>query len=76
MISAALWRNRLGRIFVWLRCLMRNGFKNADSDDITMLVSGCVAMLAFCTLVAVWFLAASAPECGRNCSTEFSSINR
>jgi hypothetical protein len=55
---------------------MRKWLKNADSDDITMLVSGGVAMLAFCTLVAVWFFATSPPECGRNCSTEFSSVNR
>jgi hypothetical protein len=26
--------------------------------------------------VAVWFFATSPPECGRNCSTEFSSVNR
>jgi hypothetical protein len=51
---------------------MRKWLKHADSDDITLVVSGCVAVLAFCTFV----LAAPAPECGRNCSTEFSSVNR
>ena len=55
---------------------MRNWLKNADSDDITMMVSGVVAVLAFCTFVAVWFVETSAPECGRNCSTEFSSVNK
>ena len=55
---------------------MRNWLKNADSDDITMLVSGVVAVLAFCTFVAVWFVETSPPECGRNCSTEFSSVNK
>jgi hypothetical protein len=55
---------------------MRKWFKNADSDDITMLVSGAVAVLAFCTFVLVWFIEAPRPECGRNCSTDFSSVNR
>ncbi|WP_213771508.1 hypothetical protein [Bradyrhizobium sp. dw_78] len=55
---------------------MRKWLKHADSDDLTMIVSGFVAMLAFCTFVLVWFLETPAPECGRNCSTEFSSVNR
>ena len=55
---------------------MRKWLKHADSDDITMVVSGCVAMLAFCIFVLVWFLAAPAPECGRSCNTDFSSVNR
>jgi hypothetical protein len=55
---------------------MRKWFKNADSDDITMLVSGAVAVLAFCTFVMVWFIEAPGSECGRNCSTDFSSVNR
>ena len=41
---------------------MRKWLKNADSDDIKMVVSGCIAMLAFCTFVLVWFLEAPAPE--------------
>jgi hypothetical protein len=55
---------------------MRKWFKNADSDDITMLVSGVVAVLAFCTFVIVWFVETPAPECGRNCNTDFSSVNK
>ena len=55
---------------------MRKWLKNADSDDITMLVSGVVALLAFCTFVMVWFIETPGPECGRNCSTEFSSVNK
>jgi hypothetical protein len=57
---------------------MRKWFKHADSDDIKMVVSGCVAVVAFCTFVLVWFVESPvpAPECGRNCSTEFSSVNR
>jgi hypothetical protein len=55
---------------------MRNWLKNADSDDITMLVSGAVAVLAFCTFVMVWFIETPGPECGRNCSTDFSSVNK
>ena len=56
---------------------MRKWFKHADQDDITMVVSGCIAVAAFCTFVLVWFVEASpAPECGRSCSTEFSSVNR
>ncbi len=55
---------------------MRRWFKHADSDDIKMVVSGCVAVLAFCTFVLVWYLESSVPECGTNCSTEFSSVNR
>ncbi len=55
---------------------MRKWLKNADGDDITMVVSGGVAMAAFFTFVLVWFVEAPAPECGRNCSTEFSSVNR
>ncbi|SDS68594.1 hypothetical protein [Bradyrhizobium canariense] len=55
---------------------MLKWLKSADSDDITMIVSGFVAMLAFCTFVLVWFIEAPAPDCGRNCSTEFSSVNR
>jgi hypothetical protein len=55
---------------------MRKWLKNADSDDITMIVSGFVAVIAFCTFVLVWFLESPVPECGRNCSTEFSSVNR
>jgi hypothetical protein len=54
---------------------MRKWLKNADSDDVTMVVSGAIAVLAFCTFVLVWFIAAPGPECGRNCSTEFSSVN-
>ena len=55
---------------------MRNWLKNADSDDITMLASGVVAVLAFCTFVMVWFIEAPRPECGRNCNTDFSSVNK
>jgi hypothetical protein len=54
---------------------MRKWLENAYREDITMVVSGAVAVLAFCTFVMVWFIAASGPECGRNCSTEFSSVN-
>lgn len=55
---------------------MRKWLKQADSDDIKMVVSGGVAVVAFCTFVFVWFLEASAPQCGRHCSSEFSSVNR
>ncbi len=55
---------------------MRKWLKHADGDDIKMVLSGGVAMMAFCAFVLVWFLETSAPECGRNCSTEFSSVNR
>jgi hypothetical protein len=55
---------------------MRKWLKHADSDDIKMILSGVVAVMAFCTFVLVWFLETPAPECGRNCSTEFSSVNR
>jgi hypothetical protein len=55
---------------------MRKWLKHVDSEDIKMVLSGCVAVMAFCTLVLVWFFESPAPECGRNCSTEFSSINR
>jgi hypothetical protein len=55
---------------------MRKWLKHADSDDITMVVSGFVAVAAFCTFVLVWFIEAPAPECGRNCATDFSSVNR
>jgi hypothetical protein len=50
--------------------------RRIDNDDLTMFVSSVVAVLAFCTLVFVWFIEMPAPDCGRNCSTEFSSINR
>jgi hypothetical protein len=26
--------------------------------------------------VMVWFIETPGPECGRNCSTEFSSVNK
>jgi hypothetical protein len=68
------WRRRIHRQF--REAEMRKWFKNADSDDITMLVSGAVAVLAFCTFVMVWFIEAPGSECGRNCSTDFSSVNR
>jgi hypothetical protein len=55
---------------------MRNWLKNADSDDITMMVSGVVAVLAFCTFVMVWFIETPGTECGRNCNTDFSSVNK
>jgi hypothetical protein len=55
---------------------MRRWFKHADSDDIKMVVSGVVAVAAFCMFVLVWYLASPAPECGTNCSTDFSSVNR
>ncbi len=55
---------------------MRKWLENADSDDLPMVVSGCVAMDVFFTFVLVWFVEAPAPECGRNCSSEFSSVNR
>jgi hypothetical protein len=55
---------------------MRKWFKHADVDDIKMVLSGCIAVMAFCALVLVWFLETPAPECGVNCSTEFSSVNR
>jgi hypothetical protein len=55
---------------------MRKWFKNADSDDLKMVLSGFVAVTAFCTFVLVWFLETPAPECGRHCITEFSSVNR
>jgi hypothetical protein len=55
---------------------MRKWLKNADSDDITMLVSGVVAVLAFCTFVMVWFIETPGPECGKNCNTDFSSVNK
>jgi len=51
---------------------MRKWLKHGDSDDMKMILSGCVAMLAFSTFVLVWFLETQTPECGRNCSTEFS----
>ena len=35
---------------------MRKWLKHADSDDITMVVSGAVAVAAFCTFVIVWFI--------------------
>ncbi len=55
---------------------MRRWLKNADSDDVKMVLFGCIAVMAFCTFVLVWFLETPVPECGQNCSTEFSSINR
>ncbi len=55
---------------------MRKWLKNADSEDIKMVVSGVVAVCAFCIFVFIWFIETPAPECGRNCSTEFSSVNR
>jgi hypothetical protein len=55
---------------------MRKWLQHADSDDIKMMLSGAVALMAFCTFVLVWVLETPAPECGRNCSTEFSSVNR
>jgi hypothetical protein len=55
---------------------MRKWLKHADSDDITMVVSGFVAVAAFCTFVLVWFIETPSPECGRNCATDFSSVNR
>jgi hypothetical protein len=55
---------------------MLKWLKQADGDDIKMVVSGCVAVMAFCTFVLVWVLETSAPECGKNCSTDFSSVNR
>ena len=55
---------------------MRKWFKHADGDDIKMVLSGCIAVMAFCAFVLVWFLETPAPECGVNCSTEFSSVNR
>ena len=35
---------------------MRKWFKHADGDDIKMVLSGCIAVMAFCALVLVWFL--------------------
>jgi hypothetical protein len=55
---------------------MRNWLKHVDSDDIAMFASGLVAVLAFCTFVLVWFIEMPPPDCGRNCSTDFSSVNR
>jgi hypothetical protein len=55
---------------------MPKWLQNADSEDVTMVVSGCIAVLAFCAFVLIWFIATPEPECGRNCSTEFSSVNR
>jgi hypothetical protein len=55
---------------------MRKWLKHADSDDVTMVVSGFVAVAAFCAFVLIWFVEAPAPECGRNCATDFSSVNR
>ena len=55
---------------------MRKWLKNADSDDITMVVSGCIAMLAFCIFVLAWFVETAPAGCGQNCSSEFSSVNR
>jgi hypothetical protein len=55
---------------------MRKWLKHADSDDIKTVLSSFVAVVAFCTFVLVWFLETQPPECGKNCSTEFSSVNR
>jgi hypothetical protein len=55
---------------------MRKWLKHADSDDIKTVLSGCVAVMAFCLFVLVWFLETQPPECGRDCNTEFSSVNR
>ena len=34
---------------------MRKWLKQADGDDIKMVLSGCVAVMAFCAFVLVWF---------------------
>ena len=44
---------------------MRKWLKQADGDDIKTVLSGGIAVTAFCTFVLVWFLETSAPECGR-----------
>jgi hypothetical protein len=55
---------------------MRKWLQHADGDDIKTVLSGGIAVMALCAFVLVWFLETSAPECGGNCSTEFSSVNR
>ena len=55
---------------------MRSWLDHVDGDDIRMLASAFVAVLGFCAFVFVWFIEMPAPDCGRNCSTDFSSVNR
>jgi hypothetical protein len=53
---------------------MRKWFRGADADDIKMIVSGAVAVLAFTTFVLVWSLDNyRRGECEQNCSSGMSA---
>jgi hypothetical protein len=56
---------------------MRNWFKNADADDVKMVISGAVAVIAFVTFVLVWSLDNYRRDaCETNCATDMSAQRR
>jgi hypothetical protein len=56
---------------------MRNWFKDADADDIKMVISGAVAVLAFVTFVLVWSVDNyRRGDCEPGCVTDVSAQRR
>jgi hypothetical protein len=56
---------------------MRRWFKDADPDDIKMLISGAIAVIAFATFVLVWSIDNYDREpCERGCATDMSAQRR
>ncbi len=56
---------------------MRKWFKNADADDIKMVISGAVAVIAFSTFVLVWSLDNYRRDaCEPSCATDMSAQRR
>jgi hypothetical protein len=56
---------------------MRNWLKNANADDIKMLISGAVAVVAFTTFVLAWsFDNYRRTACDPSCATDLSAQRR
>jgi hypothetical protein len=52
-------------------------FRNFDSDDVKMVISGAVAVIAFVVLVLAWSIDNyRRQECDRNCTTDLSAQRR
>jgi hypothetical protein len=56
---------------------MRKWFRDSDADDIKMVLSGAVAVIAFTTLVLVWSVDNyRRAGCEPGCATDISAARR
>jgi hypothetical protein len=56
---------------------MRKWFKDTDADDVKMVISGAVAVIAFTTFVLIWsFDNDRRSSCEQGCATDLSAQRR